>query len=47
MKQFVRDHFEDFANKWDAAVIYKNITADFYDLLDPAQNPLPWTVMST
>lgn len=31
MKQFVRDHFEDFVNKRNAGVIRKNMTADFYD----------------
>lgn len=31
MKQFVRDHFEDFVNKRNAAVIHKNMTSDFYD----------------
>jgi predicted ester cyclase len=31
MKQFVRDHFEDFVNKRNAGVIRKNMTADFSD----------------
>jgi len=31
MKQFVRNHFEDFVNKRNAAVIRKNMTPDFYD----------------
>lgn len=31
MKQFVRDHFEDFVNRKNAAVIRKNMTADFCD----------------
>jgi hypothetical protein len=31
MKQFVRDHFEDFVNERNAAVIRKNMTPDFYD----------------
>jgi hypothetical protein len=31
MKQFVKDHFEDFVNKRNAAVIRKNMAPDFYD----------------
>src|ERR1700719_3313545 len=31
MKQIVRKHLEDFVNNRDAAVIHKNMTADFYD----------------
>ena len=31
MKLFVRNHFEDFVNKRNAAVIRKNMTANFYD----------------
>ena len=31
MKQFVRDHFEDFVNKRNAAVFRKNMTPDFHD----------------
>ena len=31
MKQIVRDHFEDFVNKRNAAVIRKNMTSDFHD----------------
>ncbi len=31
MKLFVRDHFEDFVNKRNAAVIRKNMTPDFHD----------------
>lgn len=31
MKQIVRDHFEDFVNKRNAAVIHKNMAPDFYD----------------
>jgi predicted ester cyclase len=31
MKQFVRDHFEEFVNRKDAAVIRKNMTPDFLD----------------
>jgi hypothetical protein len=40
MKQFVRNRFEDFVNKRNAAVIHKNITADFYDHDGPGGNPL-------
>jgi predicted ester cyclase len=39
MKQFVRDHFEDFVNKRNAAVIHKNMTADFYDHDGPGGKP--------
>jgi predicted ester cyclase len=39
MKQFVRDHFEDFVNKRNAAVIHKNMTADFYDHDGPGGRP--------
>ena len=31
MKRFVRDHFEEFVNKRNAAVIRANMTPDFYD----------------
>jgi predicted ester cyclase len=31
MKQFVRDHFEEFVNRKNAAVIRKNMTPDFLD----------------
>jgi predicted ester cyclase len=31
MKKFVRDHFEDFVNKRNAAVIRKNMTPHFHD----------------
>jgi predicted ester cyclase len=31
MKQIVRDHFEDFVNGRNAAVIHKNMAPDFYD----------------
>jgi hypothetical protein len=30
MKQFVRDHFEDFVNKQDAAAIKRNVAPDFF-----------------
>ncbi len=39
MKQFVRDHFEDFVNRRNAAVIRKNMTADFYDHDGPGGRP--------
>jgi predicted ester cyclase len=31
MKQLVKDHFEDFVNRRNAAVIRKNMSPDFYD----------------
>jgi hypothetical protein len=31
MKQFVRNRFEDFVNKRNAAVIHKNMTAEDHD----------------
>jgi predicted ester cyclase len=31
MKQLVRNHFEDFVNRRNPAVIRKNMTTDFYD----------------
>jgi predicted ester cyclase len=39
MKQFVRNHFEDFVNRRNAAVIHNNMTADFYDHDGPGGNP--------
>jgi len=39
MKQFVRDHFEDFVNKRNAAVIHKNMTSDFHDHDGPGGKP--------
>ena len=39
MKQFVRDHFEDFVNRRNAAVIHKNMTRDFYDHDGPGGKP--------
>ena len=39
MKQFVREHFEDFVNKRNAAVIRKNMTPDFYDHDGPGGKP--------
>jgi predicted ester cyclase len=38
-KQFVRDHFEDFVNNRNAAVIRKNMTPDFYDHDGPGGKP--------
>jgi len=39
MKQFVRNHFEDFVNKRNAAVIHNNMTPDFYDHDGPGGKP--------
>jgi len=39
MKHFVRDHFEEFVNKRNAAVIHANMTADFYDHDGPDGKP--------
>ena len=39
MKEFVRDHFEDFVNKRNAAVIRKNMTPDFQDHDGPGGKP--------
>lgn len=39
MKQFVRSHFEEFVNRRNAAVIRKNMTADFYDHDGPGAKP--------
>ncbi|MBV8513912.1 MAG: ester cyclase [Acidobacteria bacterium] len=39
MKEFVRNHFEDFVNKRNAAVIRKNMTSDFYDHDGPSGKP--------
>jgi predicted ester cyclase len=39
MKQFVRDHFEEFVNNRNAAVIHKNMTPDFYDHDGPDNSP--------
>ena len=39
MKEFVRDHFEEFVNRRNAAVIRKNMTADFYDHDGPGGQP--------
>lgn len=42
MKQFVREHFEDFVNRRNAGVIRKNMTPDFYDHDGPGGNPRAW-----
>lgn len=39
MKKFVRDHFEQFVNQRNAAVIRKNMTPDFYDHDGPGGQP--------
>jgi predicted ester cyclase len=39
MKEFVRNHFEDFVNKRNASVIRKNMVPDFYDHDGPGGNP--------
>lgn len=39
MKTFVREHFEDFVNQRKAAVIRRNMTADFYDHDGPGGKP--------
>ena len=39
MKQFVRNHFEDFVNKRNSAVIRKNMTPNFYDNDGPNGQP--------
>ena len=39
MKQFVRDHFDDFPNKRNASAIRRNMTADFYDHDGPGGKP--------
>ncbi|HEY6372520.1 MAG TPA: hypothetical protein VIX37_18225 [Candidatus Sulfotelmatobacter sp.] len=39
MKQCVRNHFEDFVNRRNAAVIHKNMTSDFYVHDGPGGKP--------
>jgi predicted ester cyclase len=39
MKKFVRDHFEEFVNKKNAAVIHRNMTPDFHDHDGPGGKP--------
>ena len=39
MKNLVRDHFEEFVNNRNAAVIHKNMTSDFHDHDGPGGTP--------
>ena len=39
MKDFVRQHFEDFVNNCKAHVIHQNMTADFFDHDGPGGKP--------
>lgn len=39
MKAFVRNHFEEFVNKRNPAVIRKNMTPNFYDHNGPGNRP--------
>jgi predicted ester cyclase len=39
MKEFVRNHFEDFVNNRKADVIRKNMAPDFYDHNGPGNKP--------
>jgi predicted ester cyclase len=39
MKEFVRNHFEEFVNKRNASVIRINMTPDFYDHDGPGGKP--------
>ena len=39
MRHRVADHFEEFVNKRNAAVIHRNMTADFYDHDGPGGRP--------
>ncbi len=39
MKQFVREHFEEFVNKRNAGVIRKNMALSFYDHDGPGGKP--------
>jgi len=39
MKSFVREHFEEFVNKRNAAVIRTNMTPEFYDHDGPGGKP--------
>lgn len=39
MKLFVRQHFEDFVNNRNAAVIHQNMTPDFFDHDGPGGKP--------
>ena len=39
MKRFVKQHFEDFVNKRNAAIIRANMTPDFFDHDGPGSKP--------
>jgi predicted ester cyclase len=39
MKEFVRNHFEEFVNNRNAGVIHENMTPDFYDHEGPGGRP--------
>jgi predicted ester cyclase len=39
MKQFVRNHFEEFVNRRNARAIRENMTPDFYDHDGPGGSP--------
>ncbi len=39
MKEFVRNHFEEFVNKRNATVIRQNMTPDFFDHDGPGGKP--------
>ena len=39
MKRFIRNHFDEFVNKKDAAVIRRNMTPDFVDHDGPGGKP--------
>lgn len=39
MRQLVRDHFEEFVNKRNAAVIRRNMSPDFHDHNGPQGSP--------
>ena len=39
MREFVKNHFEDFVNRRNAAVIRHNMTQDFYDHDGPGGKP--------
>jgi predicted ester cyclase len=39
MKDFIRQHFEDFVNNRKAHVIHENMTADFFDHDGPGGKP--------
>ena len=39
MKEFVRNHFEEFVNQRNSAAIRKNMTTDFYDHDGPGGKP--------